>query len=124
MAAALGHAAGNRHAVTTIVSHSFELATRDGKRVNRLVRGRFDRLCGFLKANRATMPTASFADLGRCRAGAPARPLPARPLRTARRMAEQAWGTACYEKPAVAAALVVGAAAGRARRGAHAFAGL
>ncbi len=104
--AALAHAARNGHAMTTIVSHSFELATRDGKRVNRLVRGRFDRLCGFLEANRVSMPTARFADLVVAAPARAARPLPARPFRTARRMAEQAWGTAFYEKPAVGGALM------------------
>lgn len=106
--AALGHAAWNRHSLATIVCHSFELATRDGKRVNRLVRGRFDRLCQFLGENQAEMPTACFADLDLATPAQTqaARPLPARRLRTARRMAEQAWGTARYEKPAVTAALV------------------
>jgi hypothetical protein len=106
MEAALRHAAWNRHALVTIVSHSFELATRDGERVNELVRGRFDRLCAFLEANAAAMPTARFAGL---ETAAPARaghPMPARPLQTARRMAEQAWGAAIYEKPAVGGALI------------------
>ncbi len=109
MAAALRHAASNRHPVTTIVSHSFELATRDGKRVNRLVRGRFDRLCRFLDGNRAEMPTARFADLSLAAGAGAGRPLPARPLRTARRVAEQAWGAARYEKPLVGAAAMAGA---------------
>jgi len=106
MAAALRHAASNRHSLVTIVCHSFELATRDGKRVNRLVRGRFDRLCAFLAENEAAMPTACFAGLDLAAPAKGARPLPARALRTARRVAEQAWGTARYEKPAVGAALV------------------
>ncbi len=106
MAAALRHAAWSGHRLVTIVSHSFELATRDGKRVNGLVRGRFDRLCGFLAANAATMPTAAFDELDFAVPARPARPLPARPLRTARRMAEQAWGAARYEKPAVGGALI------------------
>jgi hypothetical protein len=105
MQAALHHAALNDHPVTTIVSHSFELATRDGKRVNRLVRGRFDGLCGFLDANRATMPTTSFAALPPPAAVATARPLPAAPLKVIRRMAEQAWGAIRYEQPAIAAGM-------------------
>ncbi|HYI64146.1 MAG TPA: polysaccharide deacetylase [Allosphingosinicella sp.] len=105
--AALHHAAWNGHSVTTIVSHSFELATRDGERVNALVRRRFDRLCGFLEANAASMPTSDFAELADVAAPArAAHPLPARPLRTARRMAEQAWGAAFYEKPAVGGAVI------------------
>lgn len=103
MAAALRHAAGNRHGLVTIVSHSFELATRDGQRVNRLVRGRFEQLCRFLEANAAALPTARLADIGRPAAAPAAQPLPARSLRTARRIAEQAWGTARYEKPPLVA---------------------
>ena len=104
--AALGHADRHGHPLATIVSHSFELATRDGKRVNKLVRGRFDRLCAFLEANRETMPTGTFAELDALPPARASKPLPAVSLRTYRRMAEQAWGTARYEKPAVGAAIV------------------
>ena len=97
MEAALVHAESHDHSVTTIVCHSFELATRDAKRVNGLVRGRFDRLCAFLEENEGTMPTIGFADVTAAAPAEPARPLPARALRTARRVAEQAWGTARYE---------------------------
>jgi len=106
MEAALAHAERNDHPVTTIVSHSFELATRDGKRVNKLVRGRFDRLCAFLASNRDAMPTASFATLDAAPPARASQPLPAVSLRAYRRMAEQAWGTARYEKRAVGAAIV------------------
>jgi len=106
MKAALGHAARHRHPTTTIVSHSFELATRDGKRVNKLVRGRFDWLCRFLAENESTMPTLRFDALAAEPPAAPGEPLPPRRLRTARRMAEQAVGAALYEKPLVGAALV------------------
>lgn len=107
MAAALRHAAWNRHAVATIVCHSFELATRDGKRVNQLVRGRFARLCRLLEEQAASLPATGFAGLEAALPGRAARPLPARPLRELHRMAEQAWGTARYEKPAVGAAMVM-----------------
>lgn len=106
MKAALRHAARHDHPTTTIVSHSFELATRDGKRVNKLVRGRFDWLCRFLAENEATMPTTRFDALDAAPPPRAAAPLPADRLRTARRMAEQAMGTALYEKPAVGAALI------------------
>jgi hypothetical protein len=106
MEAALRHAACNDHPITTIVCHSFELATRDGRRVNKLVRGRFDRLCAYLEANTGTMPTATFTGLDVAAPIKTARPLPARPLRTVWRMAEQAWGTARYEKPVLGAAVV------------------
>jgi peptidoglycan/xylan/chitin deacetylase (PgdA/CDA1 family) len=98
MEAALLHAAGEGHPVATIVSHSFELATRDGNRPNRSVCRRFERLCGFLADRRETLPTAWFADLADLPLGRPARPLPASRLRTVRRMVEQAWSNAVYER--------------------------
>ena len=106
MRAALVHAATQRHRVTTIVSHSFELATRDGKRVNGLVRNRFDRLCAFLAEHQETMPTTSFGAIELDSDAPAAQPLATGRMRTAHRMAEQAWGTARYEKPAVGVALV------------------
>jgi peptidoglycan/xylan/chitin deacetylase (PgdA/CDA1 family) len=102
---ALRHAARHGHRTATIVCHSFELATRDGKRVNKLVRGRFDRLCAFLAANAESLPTARFDALGRVTGHRVAQPLPPQGLRTAERMAEQAWGAARYEKPMAGAAL-------------------
>jgi hypothetical protein len=99
MRAALRHAAANRHPIVTIVSHSFELASRDGRRVNALVRRRFEQLCGFLEANASALPTAAFADLdGVATPKERSRPLPARALRTGWRLAEQAWGNAVYER--------------------------
>ena len=58
------------------------------------------------RAIEATMPTARFAALDLAAPPAPPRAAARPPLRTARRMAEQAWGTARYEKPAVGAAMV------------------
>jgi peptidoglycan/xylan/chitin deacetylase (PgdA/CDA1 family) len=96
--AALNHAAANKHPVTTIVSHSFELATRDGLRPNRAVCRRFEKLCAFLRDNRARLPTAFFTDLADVLLNRPASPLPPRRLRTASRMAEQLWANARYER--------------------------
>ncbi|HEX8640004.1 MAG TPA: polysaccharide deacetylase family protein [Allosphingosinicella sp.] len=109
MRAALGHAATNNHPVVTIVSHSFELASRDGRRVNALVRGRFHALCSFLAKNRESMPTAAFAELPPFAPRVRSEPLPARGARTLRRMAEQAWGNARYERPTTLAAVVAAA---------------
>ena len=109
MRAALRHADARDHPVVTIVGHSFELASRDGRRVNRLVRGRFDRLCAFLADHATTMPTVAFADLPALAVAAPSRPLPARPLRTARRIGEQAWGNLRYERPLMATAAAAAA---------------
>ena len=77
--------------------HEFELASRDSRRVNALVRGRFDRLCAFLEAHAAEMPTAGFTELDDIVLAARSRPLPEQPLRTVRRLVEQAWGNARYE---------------------------
>jgi peptidoglycan/xylan/chitin deacetylase (PgdA/CDA1 family) len=96
--AALDHAAANRHPLVTIVSHSFELATRDGRSVNRLARDRFAGLCRHLAARRDALPTATFADLDDLPLGQPATPLDSAFLRTARRMVGQAWGNAIYER--------------------------
>lgn len=95
---ALEHAAANAHPLTVLVGHSFELASRDGLRPNRLVRRRFERICRFLADRRATLPTVHCTDLGGLPLGAEARPLPPRRLRTAARMAQQLWGNAVYER--------------------------
>ncbi len=96
--AALLHAEAERHPAVTLVSHSFELATRDGERPNRTLCRRFERLCAFLAEHRDRLPTAHFTDLEGLPLDAEAAPLPARRLRTARRMAEQLWSNAVYER--------------------------
>ena len=106
MRAALLHADRHQHPLVTIVSHSFALASRDGRRVNRLVRRRFERLCDFLADQRATMPTMSIADLPPFPADSRSAPLATRPMRSAHRLAEQAWSHLCYERPALAAAII------------------
>ncbi|HEU0097264.1 MAG TPA: polysaccharide deacetylase [Allosphingosinicella sp.] len=95
---ALLHAEAEGHPIVTIVSHSFELATRDGNRPNRTLRRRFERLCGFLAAHAERLPTAHFTDLDELPLDTAARPLPARRLRRARRLAEQLWSNALYER--------------------------
>ena len=52
------------------------------------------------------MPTASFAGLSLEPNASPARPLATGRLRTAHRMAEQAWGAARYENPLAGATIV------------------
>ena len=105
MHAALRHAESNDHPLVTIVSHSFELASRDGRRVNRLVRRRFERLCAFLDAQRETLPTTTIGELPAfAPPAARSLPLPPQPLRTVRRIVEQGWGNAVYERPALTAA--------------------
>lgn len=96
--AALRHALRERHPLVTLVSHSFELASRDGRRPNRTLCRRFERLCAFLSAQAESLPTAHFADLEVQPAPARAAPLPPRAWRRARRMAQQAWSNALYER--------------------------
>jgi hypothetical protein len=96
--AALLHAEAEAHPVVTLVGHSFELAARGGRRANPLLVRRFEKLCRFLSDRRDRLATAHFADLGGLRLDAESSPLPARALRTAARMAEQAWGNAVYDR--------------------------
>ncbi|HEY9553614.1 polysaccharide deacetylase [Allosphingosinicella sp.] len=95
---ALLHAARHGHPLTTLVSHSFELATRDGLRPNRTLCRRFERLCAFLAGERDRLSTVHFADLDDLPLGASAVPMPASKLRRARRMAQQIWSNAVYER--------------------------
>jgi hypothetical protein len=82
----------------TIVSHSFELASRDGARPNRALCRRFEALCAFLADHADTLPTTHFADLEGLALSGEASPLPAHSLRTARRMVAQLWSNAVYER--------------------------
>jgi hypothetical protein len=111
MRAALHHAADAGHRATTIVSHSFELATRDGRRPNRVLRRRFEQLCELLAGNQETMPTRHFTDFAVHTSGAAASPLPPERLREAGRIVEQFWSEARYERPASALTAVSGSSA-------------
>jgi hypothetical protein len=81
----------------TLVSHSFELLSRDRTRVNPIIRKRFEGLCHAIEATPG-VATATYADN-------PPRPerhdgvtpvLPASALRRSLRVAEQAVGNALY----------------------------
>ena len=96
--AALDHAIRQEHPLVTLVSHSFELASRDGLKVNGLAASRFRTLCTLLAARRDMLTTSHFADLADLPLGGDARPYRSHPLRTLGRMAEQAWGNARYER--------------------------
>jgi hypothetical protein len=98
MRAALLHAADHGHPIVNIVGHSFELAARGGKRANSLLVRRFEKLCGFLAEQRERLPTAFFSDLAGLPLETEASPLPSGALRTAARMAQQAWGNVVYER--------------------------
>lgn len=95
MLAAIAHARDCGVPSFTLVSHSFELLSRDRQRINALVRRRFERLC----AGIARMPgvtTATYAAEPPRPCPAPVPLLPHNPLRTAARMAEQALANALY----------------------------
>lgn len=96
MLAALDHA--NRHGIGafTLVSHSFELLSRDRRRINRIVRRRFERLCAGLA--RIGVTTATYAERPPAVAAAagPAPVLPHSRWRSGRRLAEQLAGNLLY----------------------------
>lgn len=98
MRAALCHAEAEGNPLATIVSHSFELATRDGLRPNRIVQRRFDGLCAWLDAHRDRFPTRVVADLLDVPLSAPATPLPAARVRRASRVAVQGLSNLYYER--------------------------
>jgi len=95
---ALTHASREQHPAVAIVSHSFELATRDGLAVNRVVEYRFRRLCGFLAERREEMPTMWVRDLDALPLGHPGKPLAGKIALRVRRMASQFWGNTRYER--------------------------
>ena len=100
MRAALAHAARNDHELVSVVSHSFELASRNALRPNRTHVSRFNSLCQTLGTRRKELPTARVADLGDLRLGRQDRPLAAAPLRATRRRAEQLWSNLWHERAA------------------------
>lgn len=58
MISAINHASINEVRYFTLVSHSFELMSRDRLRVNKIVRNRFEKLCASLsRRNRLTIGT-------------------------------------------------------------------
>ncbi|PZO90569.1 MAG: polysaccharide deacetylase [Sphingomonas sanxanigenens] len=96
MAGVLDHAEAENHPLTCFVGHSFELATRDGRRPNGMLVRRFEALCALLAERRAAHPTRFFADLD-VPPGRAARPMPWRAGRTAARMAAQAAANLFYD---------------------------
>ncbi|MDF0488735.1 polysaccharide deacetylase family protein [Sphingomonas sp. H39-1-10] len=102
MRAALRHAAAGE-APFVIVTHSFEMLSRDRERPNRMVMRRFRAMCEEI-ARHPGLQSVGFRDLdpaevlARSRAERPL--LAANRVRTAGRMVEQAIATALYERPA------------------------
>ena len=99
MRAGMRHAALEGHDAFVIVTHSFEMLSRDRMRPNRTVMRRFEQLCRTVGATRGMRP-AGFHDLSPALADGPARTLtrvPPSRLRTGLRIAQQAWATWRYE---------------------------
>jgi hypothetical protein len=101
MRGALSHAADHQHGAFVIVTHSFEMLSRDRKRANRAVIARFEAMCEAIAAD-LRLVTAGFNDLDtamltRASAEQPTRLGPNR-LRTFARIAEQAVATWRYER--------------------------
>jgi peptidoglycan/xylan/chitin deacetylase (PgdA/CDA1 family) len=101
MREALMHAAANAHPAFVIVTHSFENLSRDRQRPNHLVMARFEAMCAAIAAHPA-LSSAGFADLDPAailaNVDTGAGRLPAKPMRTLSRIAQQALGTWRYER--------------------------
>ncbi|WP_296679038.1 hypothetical protein [Novosphingobium sp.] len=95
IAAALRHAAARQVPSMTLVSHSFELLSRDRMRANQVVKRRFDTLCAVLGSLKDVRTATYASDPPEPAPGLQA-VLPHRWPRTLRRMAEQAVGNALY----------------------------
>jgi len=95
--AAVEHARDNAVSNFTMVSHSFELLSRDRSKINRIVKRRFERLCEGI-AEMPGVSTATYASAPPALASSPGLwpTLPASIKRTAFRMAEQAMVNALY----------------------------
>lgn len=92
--AALSHAQGQDIADFTLVSHSFELLSRDRARINQVVRRRFEHLCAALGARGVASGIYHVAPPVAAPRPVPA--LPHNPLRMGWRLAEQALSNALY----------------------------
>lgn len=97
MRAGLAHAARSGHPSFVIVSHSFEMLSRDRRRPNRMVMARFEAMARAIASN-PMLRSAGFAGLSPTQAPPGARRLGASRWRTAARQAAQAWSTLRYER--------------------------
>lgn len=97
MNAAIRHARDNDRGSFTLVSHSFELINRRKLAVNKIVRRRFEVLCRSLRDMRG-VTTGTYRDNPPLFAGSQpsSKLLPASPLRTGHRFAEQLLSNALY----------------------------
>jgi hypothetical protein len=97
IAQALGHAAATQRPALTIVTHSFEMMSRDRKRPNRTVMKRFETMCRTI-ADHPALSSAGFNDLDLRPATTPPSRLGPNFARTGRRVVEQAFATLAYER--------------------------
>ena len=94
------HAVRERHPAFVVVTHSFEMLSRDRKRPNRAVMRRFTALCREA-ARLAGLTVCGFHDLAPDVAKTGEHPhsrVPPNPVRTASRMAQQLWASWLYER--------------------------
>lgn len=98
MTGALRHAAETHRPCFNIVTHSFEMLSRDRQRPNRTVMRRFIAMCEAISAQ-DNLACGHFADVPETAATPPTR-LPANRWRTALRHGEQALATILYERRA------------------------
>lgn len=97
--AALTHAVSERQQAFTIVSHSFELLSRDRKRANLQIVKRFEAMCAFLANPANALSTAVFADSPEPDpAEGSSRRLPADKRRTIHRIGAQLLAALLYER--------------------------
>jgi hypothetical protein len=97
--AALIHARDTEQPSVTLVSHSFELLSRDRRRINRLVERRFRRFCEALAAlPGVTSATYASAPPELCDPGREGPVLRHDPLRGGARVVEQALANALYSR--------------------------
>ena len=100
MRAALHHAARTGRPALAIVTHSFEMLSRDRLQPNRAVMARFESLCRTIAAH-PRLDSAEFADLAMPPAADPharAERLPPHALRRLSRIAGQALATWVYDR--------------------------
>lgn len=95
MTAAIAHAQMAGQAAFTLVSHSFELLSRDRRRINRVVERRLKALCRAIEALPG-VESGTYASHPPAPAASPAPVLPHSPWRTAWRLGEQALSNALY----------------------------
>jgi hypothetical protein len=97
MRAAIVHARDTGRETLTLVSHSFELFSRERRRVKHLIRRRFDALCTLLR-DTPGIASANYRDDAPevAPGGTCADLLPATLRRTGARIAEQAFANALY----------------------------